>query len=378
MFYIFFVCTFLFNILTKYYKKYKIIKKHESGDLPMQKKSILAELMGESDKLEYVRSGLLCEVFSNMPSLHDIMLLSSQYYERQEIQARMAFVVSDSEIPTITENGVTTLALNPQYTNEVRLEPDNIRQITKFLASTDKSHPLIMKLNSETDTAYNAIGISTVEVPLNKVTFSVQFNGHMNYSFFVGDNHYFDFKNGMYKVPKDNIGKLSDALREMGIIDENIQIFKSHIEALIENGHGTTLVFCACPHFYQQESERLINAKRGIKINPINLFDEKESVDIFLKQTAVADGGFLVNIDGNCEVINVIFDGEVKIEWDNKFRGETARGSRFNSLKTYVFGKNFKCIYCDICKKRTKNCKNNLLRVLSIIISDDGMVDVIC
>lgn len=349
----------------------------------MQKNSsILADLMRKRDALEYDKAELLCEVFSDMPSLHDIMLLSSQYYEKQEIKARIAFVVNDSEIPTITENGITTLALNPKYTKEVRLEIDNIRQITKCLASTDKNHPLIMKLNRGVDMqngvpAYDAIGISTVDVPLSEATFSVQFNGHMNYSFFVGDNHYFDFKNGMYKVPKDNITKLSETLNKIGISNENIEIFKSHIETLIENGHGTTLVFCACPQFYQKENERLINAKRGININPINLFEKKDSVDDFLKQTSVADGGFLVNVDGNCEAINVIFDGEVNIEWGDAFQGKTARGSRYNSLNTYVFGKNFRCIYCNQCTNKNKYCSKKSLRVFAIIISDDGMVDII-
>ncbi len=333
-------------------------------------KSILKALTGSTDSIPNDRSILLCEVLSYIPNLNNIMFLSAEYYEKKETKARIAFV---KRMPS---------GLSPKYKEKVLFHPANIRQITKFLASADKEHPLIMKLNdkevlSDDTPAYYAVGISSKDDFLLKdAEFSVQFNGHMSYSFYIGDNHYFDFEKGKYCVPKDNFDELCEIMKGMYIPDNCINNFVSHIEALIKGGHGTTLVLCTCHELYENELKRLINVKRGIQIEPIDLFAKSQKADSFLNKTAVADGGFLVDSDGKCGAVNVIFDGEIKPDW-KEFTGESSRGSRYNSLKTYVYGKNGKCIYCDSCSKKSDTCNENKLRVFAIVISDDGMVNII-
>lgn len=311
------------------------------------------------------------EIFPDIPQFEMINILSSQYYEKNECKSKIVFVPS-----TYTRN----VPLLVKYKKRVSLNKDSVRQITKFLASTNDEHALVMKYNKK-NYAYEVIGVCDSQDTLD-MSYSVRFNGHMHYSFYLGDQHILNYECGIYKVPKSNMDALYKFLIEIINVKKNCaKVFVEHVNTLIQAKHGTTMVFCtnACDKFYRKETARLVDVGRGVKIEPIDLFSsqktKRKSADDFLKQTAVADGGFLIDFNGKCEAINVIFDGQVNSNW-NDFVGSAARGSRFNSLLTYIHGKNTSCDSCEECKF-SETCTDSKLRAFAIVISDDGMVNVI-
>lgn len=333
---------------------------------------LLKKLVPDIRKNTFSDNDIVC-LFNILPCAPDfnlLALLSAQYYEKKECRARMIF------LPSTTVSA--ELKLTPRYENPVRFDKEFVRQFTKFLAVSDKELALIMKCNS--DNCYEAIGMSGEEIEKQEFVYRVDFNGYMNYSFYISEHLLFDFKSGAYKLPEDSeFDSLKDALKDFVIGDNEIQVFIQRIKKLKPMGHGTTMVLCsnACEYFYTKEIDRLAKAGRAVKIQPINLFGSdpvsNDEIDKFFCQTAIADGGFIIDCNGDCSAINVIFDGEVKSEW-NGFKGVTSRGSRYNSLYTYIYGKNSACNSCspqqDLCKKYSK-------RAIAIVISDDGMYNLI-
>lgn len=333
--------------------------------------SILKKLIPNiEDKLSDKHMECISKIFPCFPDINLIALLSAQYYEKKECKSKMIFL----------PNTITSCPnLTPKYEIPVELNKDSLRQITKFLVAANKELALVMKYDAKND-SYVAIGMSCEEIEKQEYVYKIQFNGHMNYSLFISEHRLFDFKDGTYSIPKDSeFDELRKSLSGFEIPETQINTFIKHIESVIAAGHGTTMVLCSnvCDELYSNEINRLAKAGRAIRIQTINLFDSDptnfELADKFLCQTAVADGGFIINHEGDCTAINVIFDGAIDIRW-NKFKGLTSRGARYNSLTTYIYGMNTECHSCE---SKNQHCKSYALRAIAIVISDDGMYNLV-
>jgi len=342
----------------------------------MENATIFEMLTGKKETTEISDLELFKNLFNGLPPLEILSILSAQYYEKKEMRAKIIFYDSNCNIEC-----------SPKYKDTILFDQNNKRQITKFLAASTDDTPLVAQLQTNIKfpeyiikgiaTAKNTHCISEIIKPL----FVVSFVGHMQYDLYMGSRLLLSYEEGKYKCPKDTSEHelLGEILKVNGwkITDEQIEALKYNLNELAKAKHGTTFVFMKCADLYDYEVDRLIGkAKRGVKIDPVSLYNKDEKVVSFLRNTAVADGGFLVNEKGDCNAINVIFDGEVKSEYKN-FEGRSDRGSRYNSLYTYIFGKNQKCNFFKKCNSKRIECKKCEKRAIAVVISDDGIINVL-
>lgn len=145
----------------------------------------------------------------------------------------------------------------------------------------------------------------------------------------------------------------SEVINKSKFFSDCKRLFKSVSSSQIENlyklamaatnqKNGALLVVTADA---QSEATRL--SKQSIPIKPIKLDDE-----MILSLTSI-DGGVLVDVDGIAFAHGVILDGIVGNT------GDSSRGSRFNSAITY------------------HDFKGKEIPTLIVVVSEDGMVDII-
>lgn len=144
--------------------------------------------------------------------------------------------------------------------------------------------------------------------------------------------------------------------------DNSYSKFLDLYKILINQKHGTMLVVSKKA---KQEAERLCNANRGIRIDPIDC--STLGKDRIL-QISKIDGAILIDPDCNCYALGVILDGFV----DPSFEGDSGRGARYNSAKLYIH--NIKVdMDLNAFNLYTKEYADH---AMAVVISEDGYVDV--
>ena len=147
------------------------------------------------------------------------------------------------------------------------------------------------------------------------------------------------------------------------------------INALNKCKHGAILVI-AEDNILASELERLPPKKRGTRLDlPVPLISDTDSSashddaeptiplkqnnesSLILQQLAAVDGAIFVDSNGRCHAFGVILDGTVQSD------GNNARGSRYNSTKTYIEW-----------IRRVEYADKNPT-ILGVVKSEDGMID---
>lgn len=133
-------------------------------------------------------------------------------------------------------------------------------------------------------------------------------------------------------------------------IDEKITNIIEIVKCAYKQKHGTTLVITT-PKIAKTEVQRL--KEQSIKIDVINIKESMYYKQVVEKITNI-DGALYMDINGYVHAIGVILDGYAEAG-----SGDSARGARYNSAIRYKNGKdiNGKCVI--------------------IVISEDGMIDII-
>ncbi|WP_088126198.1 diadenylate cyclase [Bacillus sp. JEM-1] len=133
-------------------------------------------------------------------------------------------------------------------------------------------------------------------------------------------------------------------------VDEKITNIIDIVKCAYNQKHGTTLVITT-PEVAETEVQRL--KEQSIKIDVIDIKRNSYFKQVVEKITNI-DGALYMDIDGYIHAIGVILDGYAKIG-----EGDSSRGARYNSAIRYKNGKgvNGKCVI--------------------VVISEDGMIDII-
>jgi len=195
----------------------------------------------------------------------------------------------------------------------------------------------------------NVYGIGTkspVYDPETEDLFEVHFRGKNSYDVVHHENTILRMRYGVPDHPGELIVKSkfwSDARRIFSKISE------SQVENLYDVAMLATTLLRGCMLVFlpdaASEAERL--KKQCIPINPVRI-----NAEILNVLTAI-DGALLIDLDGICHAKGVIMDGIVGL------RGNPSRGSRYNSAITY------------------QEYRGTGKPTMVVVVSDDGMVDVI-
>ncbi len=173
--------------------------------------------------------------------------------------------------------------------------------------------------------------------------FEVEFVGHHHWRLRCGDEVLLDCRNGAPSLLRDSTpDHLEDTYRRLfpGAEEVDVRRFLDLFEEAAHQGRGSMLVVAEDA---KDEAERLQGL--GAVVEPVVLTSH------LYRQASRIDGAILVDPCGFCHAVGVILDGMAQPECTS------SRGARYNSGVRYVYSKT---------ESR-----------LAIVVSDDGMVDVI-
>jgi hypothetical protein len=181
--------------------------------------------------------------------------------------------------------------------------------------------------------------------PGNEDLFTVEFVGHAKWRLVHSGVTLMVVEHGMPQLPQQQlqIAEFVDSYARVFADDaakHSLSVRRLAQKAANLN-HGTIIIIS---NEAEEEAKRF--AAQATAIEPQKLTED------LLERAARIDGAILIAPDATCYAIGVILDG-VAID-----KGSSFRGSRFNSTLRYVYG-------------RPSNS------TLGVVISDDGMVDVI-
>ena len=222
---------------------------------------------------------------------------------------------------------------------------DNLRLLRKVLELTNETYCLLF------DGFFYGVGkINDREIQPDNDVYVIKFEGLGLWNLCRKSNNdkLLIVKNGIPSIPMPKISqKQIEQKYEEVFGDKSTEKFEklySSILALInQNKGGIFLISDAA----KDESERL--KSQAMLLEPFPVDENNIS-----KLTSI-DGAILVDECGVCYAIGVIFDGEIP-----QSGGCPSRGSRYNSSVRYT----------NILKSHGK-------KVMTIVISDDGMVDIL-
>lgn len=257
------------------------------------------------------------------------------------------------------ENSITQFAL-PDC---VYLEQKNLRVLRKQLNICGSDALAICK--DEETRSYITKGIISRESALHLPRFC--FRNHAEWSFAVsvpegeeknlqpysgGDR--LRYSNGNLFLPILNLWDVyQEQLAHLKLSAQEQMRIKVFFNDIDNCKHGAILIISS-PNVVQEEVSRLCNSRRGTRLStPYSLVKGEDCTS--LTQFAEVDGAIFLDFEGNCHAYGVILDGVVGTP------GSSARGSRYNSTKTYIEW------------VRSEKYKGEV--ILGIVKSEDGMKD---
>lgn len=293
--------------------------------------------------------------------------LSSETYEGAHIQSRMYLSERGSDRGKKSKSGLTI-----SFSNPIQFTANNTRQIRKLLEISNNELALVVgsifpksklgHLPGRTDgyyfRYYPSINTRFVkgfskETPKDYEC-EIKFKGFMSWELISYDT-VIKYSKGKYTFAykkASNEEALTKTLRKFfGRTETNIKylLISKIIREAKKQKHGTLLLFSSSESAIC-EAERLCKLNRAMGIRRISLakkFDHIQSI------TSI-DGAIILDFYGNCYCLGAILDGDAVV------RGNTSRGSRYNSAVNYVM-------------RRAKESQI----FYAIIISEDGTTDLI-
>lgn len=327
------------------------------------------------------------KLYSHAPDLNIIEILSGEKYEKTKCVASIAFFPENNIkdiLPLFSESAIIF-----DSSNYILFEKNNIRAIRKQLQAVKEENTLAVVY---IENKYSLIGIVAKASIKNTLYYYVEIRDSMKWCIslnYSNDREKFvipllGYYNGNY-LPYNEIHTENDAILDKATLPNNNNgeiyhnfftssndrnIIRNILKHILKFHHGTSLVIIHEKNdnkHIQDEVKRFTNIKRGIMLSPpidlsqINIDNDKI---LFLQGMTEVDGGLIISDKGKCYAYGVIFDGiiEKKISENQveKCEGNPARGSRYNSMKTYIF-----------------NAQDRLTNCLGIVCSDDGGIDII-
>lgn len=216
-----------------------------------------------------------------------------------------------------------------------------IRRIRKYMEISKG------ELNIVLDSNKRVIGYTNKKA--KKYEGEIEIDGKLNWTFYLGHLRLI-YNAGVYRI----ISNMEVELRiDFDYIPfalpkrQTERIFNIICESKKQT-HGTTIVFGETEQI-KKETMRLAYYNRCIQISPINLV---KNMGILLNLTSI-DGAVLVDFNGQCYAIGVIFDGDMAT------KGNMERGARYNSTVNYI-----------------ERQKQKGYDFLAVVVSEDKTIDI--
>lgn len=220
----------------------------------------------------------------------------------------------------------------------IPIQVENIKKIRKMLEMTNKTTCLVASLIQK-----NIVGIDSVKEYPN--SYVIEFIDKNTWNFSYGNISILKYIEGKYRLPEMKIDKkiLCKRLKEKFGENYNPDIMKI-VDVAVRQKHGTMVIISKEA---EEETKNIIREGKGIALTKVNLI--KVNQDLIYGLCSI-DGAIMISPDGCCEGIGLILSNP------SGGKGSPDRGARYNSALNYV---------------------ENHKKSIAIVVSEDGMVDVL-
>jgi len=288
----------------------------------------------------------------NRIGIKEITLLTAQTYERSIAKGKLVFALEDTYSSYISPE---ILPLSFETHTDILFREDDFRKIRKFLEGC-KDNALLFTGNVGYNFRLRGY-INQAQVDRIDPMLQIEIRGVHKWRF--------SFGKGIlpveidYLSPKAPIDPVEDAFQNIcatfGLKKEQALAFKSLLETLSKQSHGTSVLFFQGLDA-KKRIKKLYEHNRAVCIKyPIEGVTD-DAVRASLLAISRIDGAFAVNVkDKEITAFGVILDG------DSTSPGNIGRGARFNTMNNFVF----------LCNKVTPHS------ALAMVISEDGSIETI-
>ena len=317
------------------------------------------------DWINYCLKNKLCALTGDI-DIDFIISLSAEKQESRTVKNASIciipyqhFISLDSTSILVSFEEINRKKVSIPYTHAVRKQLD---------LSTGGSLAITKAPGSD---AYQTFGIVKSEISEKYPCFI--FQDYLIWSFMMPNSSKIQtcklrFNQGSFMMPSIDLEKaLNQHIKNqignyLSNDTDTIEIISNLVSATASCEHGAILIF-ADHETIVTEARRLSENYRGIyQKNPTKLVTaENDAILDNLLRLSSIDGAILSDFQGNCFAFGVILYGIVKIP------GNSDRGSRLNSTKTYIESK--------ILNKDGKYDSSSP-RYVGVVRSEDGMADI--
>lgn len=245
--------------------------------------------------------------------------LSLTPYERREVKGKI-ILVDEKEFYQKNDEGGKVF-LDPQ----MRFPFDEIVYTRKMLEACNKEQYLAVNRNG-----HQVLGLLRKELT-GEENIVIEYKGTANWTVTVKGEEILCYKKGSYYIAYKEYG------RENRIKLEDIEGLDADkcakIICELDNAkHGALMIIAEDALSQAKRLCRKFN--RGTIIDKLSVDDKKSWNLSMIAGLADIDGALLVDFAGNCVAFGVILDGVAKVKGDPQY------GSRYNSAKNFIEGKN--------------------------------------
>ena len=266
-------------------------------------------------------------ISANANFFQSINMISSLKYEKQECSARIVLYCNASDMP-----------LKVRFREPVPLS--KYRKVRKLLAAIGERHCLVC-----TGEYFEGIAdYYELNAAAGTSIFSINLIKHLTWELTRGEQLLLRYKEGVLYPSRHELHNSTIIAHSMHTLRANHEQAKRILElvrAARAASHGSILVF-----FSEAAEEAVRLSGDCFPVEPFEL-----GVGDLLS-FIVMDGALLLDVDAHCHALGVILDGRAVPDAD------ASRGARFNSALRYY------------AKNKNKN-------MLIVVVSDDGMIDII-
>lgn len=259
----------------------------------------------------------------SIPTEHIFTKIANYDYEGSPCRGRIIFTDDISDVVV--------------FSKPVALTIGNVKKIRKMLEMSNEKTCLIAQTFSG-----NIVGLGDYEK--HKGSYLIEFIDKNMWDFSCDGRHIVKYFNGQYRLPENKFNSQLFLKK----CDEKFKKYDKKILNIIETAscqkHGTMVIISPRA---KEESKALIEEGKGTGIKEKNLINS--SRDLVLGLCSI-DGAFMIDPFGKCSGIGLILSNP------NSGKGNPERGSRYNSAVNYI---------------------NNNKNSIAVVISEDGMIDIL-
>lgn len=271
---------------------------------------------------------------NKLPDLMNIMNLSSLLYEGRQCKGSLIFIKQIA----ILEKHILF------FSKPIIFNMNNQRLIRKLLEITVEKYSLVYDLENN-----NIVGMLCEIDELGSCdVFKLTFLGQLHWKLLYKQKNIVEYDMGHYYLIDQKDWYVNFERDWENVSEKCLQVSKEQclklVEAVRQQTHGAIIILS---DIAKTESTRLCSQNRGVSIESFNFLQDTN----LIQRVTSIDGAVMIDYDYMCYGIGIILDGPA-------VKGDTSRGSRYNSALTYV---------------KWEQSGN----AIAIVISEDGMVDLL-